>query len=199
MFADTSFLMERLHKLLMEMSGGWRSIAHGIAISAPYLGQLRSDEVVIGTTEREVKARTVHRKLAGQRGDARCAKSLRGVPWQPSPAEAAEGEPLGGAQARIVSVPIVPVEHRPAVPVMEPRDYKVCRFCVRREVALAKYGFSDDCEGCRVVQSGAEGKLHSEGCRERIRQAVMKDDVGQQRLHAAEQRLDRRFTAGSCR
>ena len=47
--------------------------------------------------------------------------------------------------------------------------------------------FSDDCDGCRVAQVGAEAKPHSEGCRERIRQAMMNDDVGQQRLRAAEQ------------
>ena len=80
----------------------------------------RSDEVVIGTAERVVKARTVHRMPAGQRGDAAYAKCIRGVPWQPNPAEAAEGEPLGMIQARIVSVPMVAVENRPAVPVMEP-------------------------------------------------------------------------------
>ena len=148
----------------------------------------RSGEVVIGTTDRKVKARTVHRMPVGQRGDAAYAKSIRGVPWQPNPAEAAEGEPLGVAQARIVSVPIVAVENRPAVPVMEPRDYKARRFYIPREVELAKYGFSDDCEGCRAVQVGAEAKPHSEGCRERIRQAMMKGDVGQQRLRAAEQR-----------
>ena len=45
----------------------------------------RSDEGVGGTTERVVKART----------DARYAKSIRSVPWQPNPAEAAEGEPVG--------------------------------------------------------------------------------------------------------
>ena len=112
----------------------------------------RSDEVVIGTTERVVKARTVHRMPVGQRGDAAYAKSIRGVPWQPNPAEAAEGEPLGMAQARIGSVPMVAVENRPAIPVMEPRGYKARR----REVELAKYGFSDDCEGCRVAQVGAE-------------------------------------------
>ena len=149
----------------------------------------RSDEVVIGTTERVVKARTVHRMPVGQRGDAAYAKSIRGVPWQPNPAEAAEGEPLGMAQARIVSVPMVAVENRPAVPVMEPRDYKARRFYIRREVELAKYGFSDDCEGCRVAQVGAAAKPHSEGCREHIRQAMMNDDVGQQRLRAAEQRV----------
>ena len=39
-----------------------------------------SDEVVTGTTERVVKARIVHRKPVGQRGDAAYAKSIRGVP-----------------------------------------------------------------------------------------------------------------------
>ena len=71
----------------------------------------RSDEVVVGTTERVVKARTVHRMLAEQRGDAAYAKSIRGVPWEPNPAEAAEGEPLFMAQARVVSVPMVAVEN----------------------------------------------------------------------------------------
>ena len=80
------------------------------------------------------------------------------------------------------------LQSRPAIPVMEPRDYKARRFCIRREVELAKYGFSDDWEVCRVAQVGAEAKPHSEGCRERIRQAMMNDDVGQQRLRAAEQR-----------
>ena len=35
----------------------------------------RSDEVVIGTTERVVKARTVHRMPVGQRGDAAYARA----------------------------------------------------------------------------------------------------------------------------
>ena len=36
---------------------------------------------------------------------------------------------------------------------------------------------------------GAEAKPHSGGCRERTIHAVMNDDVGQQRLHAADQRV----------
>ena len=36
---------------------------------------------------------------------------------------------------------------------------------------------------------GVEAKPHSEGCRERIRQAMMNDDVGQPRLRAAEKRV----------
>ena len=72
---------------------------------------------------------------------------------------------------------------------MEPRDDKARRFYTQREVELAKYGFSDVCEGCRVAQVGAEAKPHSEGCRERIRQAMVNDDVGQQRLRAAQKRV----------
>ena len=96
----------------------------------------RSDEVVIGTTERVVEARAVHRVLAGQRGGATYAKSIRGEPWQPHPAKVGEGEPLGVAQTRTVSVPMVAVENRPAVPVMEPRDYRVHRFYIRRDRKL---------------------------------------------------------------
>ena len=40
-----------------------------------------------------------------------------------------------------------------------------------------------------VAQLGCVAKPHSEGCRERNRQAMTNDDAGQQRLHAAEQRL----------
>ena len=44
-------------------------------------------------------------------------------------------------------------------------------------------------KGAGVARVGAEAKPHSEGCRERIRQAIMNEDVGQQRLRAAEQRV----------
>ena len=96
-----------------------------------------------GTTERVVKACVVHNMIAGQRGDAAYAKSIRGVPRQPSPAGVAEGEPCV-AQTRIVGVAMVALENRPTAPVMEPRGYKARRFYIWREVELATHGFSDD-------------------------------------------------------
>ena len=63
--------------------------------------------------------------------------------------------------------------------VMEPSDDKASWFCIKREVELAKCGFSKDCEGCRVAASGAEvSRPHGEECRERIRVAMMCDDGG---------------------
>ena len=145
-----------------------------------------SDEIVAGTTDRGVKTREVHRMLAGQRGDTRYAKSIRGVRGnriQPRRLRASRWTWLALSVFRWFLS-----KHRPAVPVMEPREYTGRRFYIRREVELAKYGFSDDSDGCRVGQAGAEAKPHSKGCRQRIRQAMLSDDVGQQRLHAAEQR-----------
>ena len=40
--------------------------------------------------------------------------------------------------------------------VMEPREDKARWFCIWREVKLAKRGFSEDYEGCRVAASGDE-------------------------------------------
>ena len=121
----------------------------------------RSDEVVIGTTEEVVK-------------------SIRSVPLQPLRA---------GRWAWPWLVLSVFRWFRwstdRAVSVMEPREHKARRFYVRRQVVLARYGFTVEREGCRVAQVGAEAKPHGEGCRVRIRQAMMNDDVGQQRLHAA--------------
>ena len=52
-----------------------------------------------------------------------------------------------------------------------------------------KFGYSDDCDGCNAAQLGHEAYPNREGCQERIRQAMMDDDMGQQRLQEAEQRL----------
>ena len=93
--------------------------------------------------------------------------------------------------ARIVGVPMVPSEHRPVVPVVDPREYRARRFYIRREVELVKFGYAEICDGCNAAQLGAEAKAHSEGCRERIRQGMMNDGMGQQRLHEAVQRRAR--------
>ena len=109
----------------------------------------RSDEVV-------VKARIVCRVLEKQRGDARDPKSTRGVPWQQCSAETAGGETVNAAcVTNVLSIETV----------VEPRENKARWFYVKREVKLAKCGFPDDCEGCRVAASCDEVlRPHGEEC-----------------------------------
>ena len=106
------------------------------------------DGVVVGTTGRVVKARVVCRMPEEQRSDAGDTKSVRGVPWQQTSAETAEGELVD--MACVASVRLTGA-------VKEPREDKARWFCIKREVKLAKCGLSMDCEGCgggrRVVQT----------------------------------------------
>ena len=141
----------------------------------------RSDEVVVGTTDRVVKARIVYRVPNEQRDGARDVRSTRNESWQQTSAEIAEGELVNAACVASV---------RSTGKVMELREDKARWFCIKREAELAKCGFAKDCVECRVAASGDEvSKPHGKECRERIRVAMMCDDAGQQRLRTAEERL----------
>ena len=72
----------------------------------------RSDEVVVGTTDRVVKARIVYRAPKEQRDGARDAKSTRSISWQHTSAGTAGGELVNAACVASV---------RLTATVMEPR------------------------------------------------------------------------------
>ena len=150
----------------------------------------RSDGVVVGATDRVVKARIVH-----------CVPRQQRQQRQHTSAETAGGEmktrvcdlwrstfrwdvQLAGSQPRdrrkifthTGSVKDVTLQDatvnaacvasvRVTRKVMEPREDKARWFCTRREVEIAKYGFSKDCEGCRVAASGDEvSRPHGKEC-----------------------------------
>ena len=117
--------------------------------------------------------------VACQRGDAGDTKGVRGVPWQQDSAETAEGMPYSCV-----------VSDQMTRTVVEPREDKARWFRGRREVELAKCGFSKDSEGCLVAVSGDEVlRPHGKECRDRIGVTRMCDDAGQQRLRTVEERL----------
>ena len=126
---------------------------------------------------------------AWQRGDARHAKSIRGVPWQPNPAEAAEGEPV--SMARTVGVPMVGSENRPVVPVWIQESTERVDLTSDEKWSSSSSTVQKTAMDAMQRSWGAEAKAHSEGCRVRIRQAMMNDDMGQQRLQEALQRRAR--------
>ena len=98
----------------MEMSKDKDEIGNCIGI---VLGLVeRSDEVVGGTNERVSKARIFRRLTEERRGDAKDAKSVRGVARQQKSVETVKGELV--SMACVVGVRLTGT-------VMEPREYKV--------------------------------------------------------------------------
>ena len=100
----------------------------------------RSDEVLVGTS----RDRTVGREETGGKstvqcgpvgGDARYARSVRGVPWQPNPAEVPEGESvsvarIGRCSIRAVSGSSGGAKRVPSASVLRPPRSGACE--VRR-------------------------------------------------------------------
>ena len=97
------------------------------------------------------------------------SEAYRGSRIQP---RLAEGKPVCTARIGKCSI-------RPALPVVEAREDRVRQSYTNREAELVRYGDSGDCDGCNAAQLGAEAKPHSEGCWERVRQAVISFDMGQ--------------------
>ena len=62
------------------------------------------------------------------------------------------------------------------------------RVYIRREVELAKYGYSVRCPGCDAARGGLPTQTHSEECRARIQARMKADEDAKQRLVDAEQR-----------
>ena len=59
---------------------------------------------------------------------------------------------------------------------------------------LKKYGYTDDCEGCRHKRANlGESINHTEACRARIQQALQDDPVEKRRFEDQQRRFDNRM------
>ena len=118
-----------------------------------YLGLLeRSDEVVIGHEDGSViKARSIKRLPACQRSHAELVKNLKGLPWKPQPNEEGnEIKVLIPSESRVPENELPPVQRIARGP-----DTVKKQVYIRRDVELAKYGFTPSCAGCNAAQVDA--------------------------------------------
>jgi hypothetical protein len=104
---------------------------------------------------------------------------LRGLPWKlrPEHREALE-QPLPIDLPQVDRPMTDPRIGRPG-----PR-----RLYIRRK-DLEQHGVTVGCEGCESLINGGAQRTHTEECRDRIREELLKTEEGQARADAAEQRL----------
>ena len=60
-----------------------------------------------------------------------------------------------------------------------------------KKADIRKYGMTPCCEGCRGIEVGKTRVVHSEACRQRIKEEMNKDDKGRVRLGKEEERQNR--------
>ncbi|CAK0899647.1 unnamed protein product, partial [Prorocentrum cordatum] len=136
-----------------------------------FLGVIeKSSEMLVGHDGRVARARSIRRRPPSQRADAALLILIRGAPWMPTP-DVPEN-------VRIPTVidepPVDPAAQQPrVVPEQVPAEPR--NVYIRRNVELAKYGFTDGRPGCLAARTNAPAKAHSSECRERIQQAMAND------------------------
>ncbi len=163
---------------------------------------MRTEEIILGTPQGTVKARSIKRMAPKERWDVERLHAIKGDPRRPVP----------GVEDRHIPVRIhldgkptpkedEDIEHDPEKEEEEvtrtetrPRDESKIRRMVIRKVDVEAYGPSPQCPGCKTVESGRKGGnvVHSEECRNRMMKAMEQNDEGKQRLKQDEERRERR-------
>ena len=153
-----------------------------------WLGHTRnSNEAVVGTKEGVVRAYSIKRQDEDQRWSAEAIMQMKGSPQQPDPKKASIQIPI-----RVSFDPPAreaPDASRPL------RREKAMRRMMITVAMLEKYGYTDDCEGCRCKRSGRVDVRadYTEACRGRIEQAMDAEEDGQEKRRKDKMRIDRRM------
>ena len=144
---------------------------------------LRTGEILVGTTSGVVRARTIKRRPEPERWSAEQALGVRGVPWQPTPGIDSDRLPTAVRRPPMAGDPDAPVP-----PCTEPGQ--IARRAKLTKEDFEKYGFTEGCIGCRHTERhGKTHYGHNELCRRRIERELMKDEPGRQRVEEGYARM----------
>ena len=122
-----------------------------------------------------VRARTIRRRLEGERWSAEEALGIKGTPWEPTPGVNPELIPTA------VRRPPVAGEDMEVPPAAEPG--LTARRTPLRKADFVSFGYTSGCPACVNLESeGKTRKGHNEVCRKRIEAESMKSEEGKRRV-----------------
>ena len=170
---------QRKRRNLGVLGPRWRS---GIWLGARW----GSNEYLLYDEGEVLRARDVKRLPEGERWDADLLEHIDIFPWgrEPQPQR-----PEQEGQPAVIFEPRPPQHDEPEVeqdrPVI-PRAFNI------RRTDLEKYGYTKGCRKCDCIRQKIPGeggsKAHSEECRNRIAEEMMKDERAARRIQAAQER-----------
>ena len=123
-------------------------------------------EHIIGTPNGCVKSSNAKRLTREEAADPELLKAIVGKPWKLTPSIAP-----GAAQEDIpVKAAVVQgsVEEDSLPPPIHPVPSQPRRVYIRKDIELARYGYTDDCPGCMAAALKTKAVGHSAECRARM-------------------------------
>ena len=140
-----------------------------------------------------IRVRTVVRRPASERWDAKAISDVIALPRLPNPRDTrqekiepesmTQGISVDGDSGANLKEP-EPAEEQEATR----RDFKITK------PILERFGYSDACKGCEAVVFGLPPRPHSQSCRHRLEAEMRKDEGHHQRLQQRDERLQRETT-----
>ena len=142
----------------------------------------RTNEVLVGTESGVIRVYDVIRKPAKERWNAAKIQSIQGTPRQPDP-----NKPGGRIPVRVRFGEEEPVDSEDGE--AKTKEVEFRRFRITPEL-LEKHGYTDNCEGCRHKKAKMKStRPHTEECRNRIREEMMKNEEDKKALEKEEERI----------
>ena len=170
-----------------------------------FLGmRMRLDEIIVGTADGVIKARTIRRRPKGEQWSAEELKNMKGTPSMPVPGvqsdnitsrvgREAEDEEEGRPQVEEEPNEDGDVQQEPVTREKNwAREEPMLRKMYVRRSDIVRFKGTPGCPGCKAIEEGARPKPHNDRCRARIRQELEKDEGEKERLQQEERRVKRR-------
>lgn len=145
----------------------------------------------VGTPDGVVRSWSLKRRTEAERWDVEALDNMIGLPWQlKPPKESLKQVVHGPVQLEIDLQPPPESVPKPAVE-RRRRDYVPRGICVRKDVELEEFGYTEGCDGCFAAQNGLSHRQHSRACKARIRGELEKTEEGRKRLELIKQREEK--------
>ena len=141
----------------------------------------------IGTAKGVVRAWTIKRRPESERFEAEVFDSMVGVPWELVPQSVAGMKDRGMRQEISIGLPSEELPDETAEG-RKSKGYVPRGLYIRRDVELAEFGYTANCDGCAAAKHGLAHRQHSRACRERIASELSKTEEGKQRLDRVRER-----------
>ena len=141
----------------------------------------------IGTSKCVFRAWTIKRRPESERFEAEIFDSMVGVPWELVPPSVAGMKDRGMRQEISMDLPADKMGDEPAEE-RKGKAYVPRGLYIRRDVELAEFGYTANCDGCAAAKHGLAHRQHSRACRERIASELSKTEEGKQRLERVRER-----------
>ena len=129
-------------------------------------GGVCASDYAIGTPDGEQPARATKMVPEIDAWDIELQLAVKALPWDRRRADPA-------ARIRLPAVE-VPPEHVLPPPVGEPAGPRSSRVYIRHYVEICKYGVTIGCPGCMAITAGTTAQGHSDECRARIEQKMLR-------------------------